>query len=333
MVSIIMPCYNVEKMVGRSIESVLNQTYTDWELILINDGSTDDTEMVLRRYADMDNRIHLLRQKNGGVSKARNTGLNAAKGDYICPLDGDDWFKPDCLALAVDRILDTNSDVCFFGSEEVDEEGKVLRDYLEFAQYPPEEFLKNADALYEKSLRHFWIHTGNALYRRSMIEKHGIRYPEGYRYGEDNHFINTCLFWAERITCVRQTLMCCQCRSGSATRSGVAPSYIDAAKLNRMFRNFLEQHGSPQKALTACDIDYVLLLTASAKNVVDNVPLCGYASAKRQMKSFGILDAPRSLSAEAIQALPKPKRMEWNWFCHHLLFFFVSVKAYRLLKK
>jgi glycosyltransferase involved in cell wall biosynthesis len=98
-----MPVYNVEKYVAESIQSVLDQTYSDFELNIVNDGSTDNTANVVRSFQDA--RIRLITQENKGVSVARNKGIEAALGDYIAFLDGDDLWCPDCLAKMIAKRL------------------------------------------------------------------------------------------------------------------------------------------------------------------------------------------------------------------------------------
>ena len=92
-VSIIMPVFNSENYVSKSIDSIMNQTYDNWELIIVNDGSSDDTEAICREYSECDNRIKLINIKNSGPSVARNIGLQNSKGNYILFLDGDDYFE------------------------------------------------------------------------------------------------------------------------------------------------------------------------------------------------------------------------------------------------
>src|SRR5262245_13613113 len=97
LVSVIIPCYNREKLVGETIESVLNQTYQNFEVIVVNDGSTDGTEEAIKRYTS-DVRIHYLKHEvNKGIPTARNTGIKHAQGEYVAFLDSDDLFLPDKL--------------------------------------------------------------------------------------------------------------------------------------------------------------------------------------------------------------------------------------------
>lgn len=93
-ISVIVPVYNVEKELPRCIESLLTQTYSNFELLLINDGSSDGSPEIMEKYAEKDLRIRTLHKKNGGVSSARNRGLEQAKGEYVCFVDADDAVAP-----------------------------------------------------------------------------------------------------------------------------------------------------------------------------------------------------------------------------------------------
>src|SRR5699024_10471201 len=108
-VSIIMPVYNSENTVGKSIESVLNQTYKNIELIIINDGSNDNTEPIIVKYAASDYRIKYVFQENEGVSSARNTGILKATGDYIAFIDADDYYSNNMIELLINQALIFNA--------------------------------------------------------------------------------------------------------------------------------------------------------------------------------------------------------------------------------
>lgn len=110
-ISIIVPAYNAEQWLPVTVDSILAQTCTDWELIIVNDGSTDNTHRVARSYAD--DRIRVVDQANAGVSAARNTGLSHARGNYIGFLDSDDAFLPDCLAAKLQVLQQSKADWVF----------------------------------------------------------------------------------------------------------------------------------------------------------------------------------------------------------------------------
>lgn len=117
MVTIIAPVYNTLPMVSAMVESVLCQTCPEWELILVDDGSTDGSGVICDRYADSDFRIKVIHQANQGVSAARNTGLSVATGDYLQFLDSDDWLSPDALETLLKTISVSNADMVIFDAQ------------------------------------------------------------------------------------------------------------------------------------------------------------------------------------------------------------------------
>ena len=126
LVSIITPCYNGEKYVAQTIESVLAQTYGSWEMIVIDDGSKDSSAEIVRSYAEKDARITLLQQENAGSAAARNNGIRHAKGQYIALLDSDDLWEPEFLEEQVAFMKEKNA-VCVHCSYRcIDEEGKEI---------------------------------------------------------------------------------------------------------------------------------------------------------------------------------------------------------------
>ena len=122
-ISAIVPVYNTEKLVGRCIDSVIAQTYPNWELILVDDGSTDGSLGVLREYETKDSRIKAIHQDNAGPGLARNKGIENATGDYIVFVDSDDVIKPDYF----EKLSYETADVVFIDINQVDEDFNVQR--------------------------------------------------------------------------------------------------------------------------------------------------------------------------------------------------------------
>lgn len=110
-ISVIIPAYNAENTIERCILSVIGGGYTNIEVIVVNNGSTDDTEKIVKKLADKDNRILLVSQKNQGPAGSRDTGLKIATGDYIAWCDSDDWYEPDCLETLYKYLKDYNADI------------------------------------------------------------------------------------------------------------------------------------------------------------------------------------------------------------------------------
>ena len=113
-ISIIIPVYNVEKFLHNCLDSVLKQTYRNLEIILIDDGSTDNSGKICDNYAKIDNRIIVIHKENGGVSSARNVALKIAKGDYIVWIDSDDFISKNMITYLCEKILEFNADIYFF---------------------------------------------------------------------------------------------------------------------------------------------------------------------------------------------------------------------------
>ena len=115
LVSIVVPIYNTEQYISKCIESLINQTYKNLEIILIDDGSTDNSFNICKKYQKEDERIKLFHKENGGVSSARNYGIKKATGEYICFCDSDDYYSLEALTIMTDTIRDSNADLCCFG--------------------------------------------------------------------------------------------------------------------------------------------------------------------------------------------------------------------------
>ena len=113
-VSVIIPTYNVEQYLGQCLDSVVNQTLKDIEIVCVDDGSSDNSLQILKDYAAKDNRIYVFQQKNQGAGAARNLGIEHSNGDYLYFMDGDDYLELDALEKVYQRITDKNADICVF---------------------------------------------------------------------------------------------------------------------------------------------------------------------------------------------------------------------------
>lgn len=132
-ISIIVPIYNCEKYISRCIESIVNQTYKNIEIILINDGSTDSTINILKNYEKRDNRINIINKSNTGVSDSRNIGIKKSTGDYIIFVDSDDWLEPDMIEKMTKKIEEKNVEVvrCNYYRNYEDNTQKIIQKYNE----------------------------------------------------------------------------------------------------------------------------------------------------------------------------------------------------------
>ena len=111
LISIIVPIYNVEKYLRQCLDSIMNQTYRNFECLLINDGSSDNSEDICREYVSKDSRFRYFEKENGGVSSARNLGIEHSKGEYITFIDSDDWVDSDYLEVLYNSLVDERADI------------------------------------------------------------------------------------------------------------------------------------------------------------------------------------------------------------------------------
>ena len=125
LISVIVPVYNVEKYLNRCVDSIINQTYSNLEIILINDGSTDTSGKICDEYKKRDNRIHVIHQKNGGLSAARNAGIVIANGNYFIFVDSDDLIHPQCIEILYKVIKNDCSDIVIGNYEKFDDFNKI----------------------------------------------------------------------------------------------------------------------------------------------------------------------------------------------------------------
>lgn len=184
--SVIIPCYNVENYIARTINSVLDQTFNDFEIILVNDGSVDNTGKILDEYLKKDTRIKVIHQKNKGVSEARNTGIREAKGEYIYFLDGDDIINENLL-LKADEIFKTQEvSYISFGYKMIYEDGKLKKDYCN-PNYNNQIFLSKEFLtlfFYKKINQHIC----SFIVEKNIIKKNFLKFNPQLIRGEDLDF-------------------------------------------------------------------------------------------------------------------------------------------------
>lgn len=185
-VSIIVPIYNAEKTIDRCITSILNQTYKDFELLLLDDGSTDNSGMICDTYAQKDPRIRVVHKENSGVSDTRNQGIAMAKGEYLQFLDSDDWITPDATGLFMRAAAEHKCDMVITDfyrviGERVSQKGDIETEgIMDRTDYAANMMRNPADFYYGV----LW----NKFYKRSIIEKYQLKMDSSVSWCEDFMF-------------------------------------------------------------------------------------------------------------------------------------------------
>ncbi len=202
-ISIIMPVYNSEKYLDETLRSVLSQRYSDWELLIIDDGSTDRSAEIIDGYRGKDSRIHYWKIENQGVSHARNIALDHAGGEAVLFLDSDDILKNDALYLMEQRLRQTGADLVYCGMwhEYPDRRTESIVPIEETMVSISDFWTVQFSDLFQKSL---YQCIGTKLYRKELLEK--LRFHEEYRYHEDELFVTEVLEQVRIISFIKQPL-------------------------------------------------------------------------------------------------------------------------------
>lgn len=187
-VSIIVPVYNKEEYITATLDSVLNQSFEDYEVIIVDDGSTDKTLEKIKEYTDKDNRFHLIHIPNGGVSHARNVGINHAKGKWLQFLDGDDLIDREYLFAAVNMVEECGADIIFTDFCMIDESGQCLKT-VKSQEYGLIDQAGLCRIFIEKQYHNgFFGYISNKLLKKTLLEKSKAKFNERIKLAEDLDF-------------------------------------------------------------------------------------------------------------------------------------------------
>lgn len=238
MVSIIVPIYNAEQYLRRCVDSILNQEYTDYELLLVNDGSTDASGDICEEYGDQDPRVIVIQKENTGVSDSRNRAIDRARGKYLQFLDSDDWITPDATRLFVRAAEEYGCDMVISDfyrvvgerlspKGDIEEEGVLTRE--EFAAH----MMENPADFYYGVL---W----NKLYRRDIVEEHKLRMDTDISWCEDFMFNLEYIRYAKVFYALHAPIYYYVKRKGSLASQGINISKTVKMKLNvfEYYNNF-----------------------------------------------------------------------------------------------
>ena len=217
-VSVILPVYNVEKYIREALDSVVNQTLRDIEIICVDDCSTDNSYEILQEYAQKDSRFIVLKQEvNQGPGVARNRGLDVATGDYIMFLDPDDWYELDACESAYNQIVKNNSDFAIFGHNNYFETTKEWQQDIRSMLKPFEDLDNNYSQI--KDLKHDFIKSTYAtmlIYNKSFLNANNIRFPK-LKVFEDQAFYMHVMICAETLSIIDKPLYNYRINEGSST--------------------------------------------------------------------------------------------------------------------
>ncbi|WP_321426544.1 glycosyltransferase [uncultured Bacteroides sp.] len=218
-ISIIIPVYNVEIYLSRCINSILSQTFSNFEILLIDDGSKDKSGEICDEYTKKDNRIRVFHKKNEGVSSARNVGLDKANGEWITFVDSDDWIEEKCLEVILKHATKNALDCIQFSYKRINDKGEIFE--INSAQTPI------LDLNNYINMGKFSVCAGGTMFKRDIIDNNNIRFIEGLKLAEDQIFILTIICSCKRLQRIPNMFYCYYLNENSATQK---PKFIDICK-------------------------------------------------------------------------------------------------------
>lgn len=268
-VSVIVPIYNTKPWLGQCVQSILGQKFSErFEVLLVDDGATDGCGALCDEFAAQDARVRVFHQENQGLSAARNTGIDAARGRYYAFVDSDDILYPDYLQKLYDACEKHDTYMAVCGVEDVNEDGS--------SQDPPEYTLPAETGVFvgKDLLNRFYAPNGtyytvawNKLYRAEVWKL--LHYPEGRLHEDD--FVAHRLFWrCDKVVCLDDALYCYRLRNGSICRTELKPEAFDAVDgLADRYRFYVENGADRavvDAAYAACWRRYLFLCAKVRQN-------------------------------------------------------------------
>ena len=252
-ITVIMPVYNAEKYLSEAIESILNQTYIDFELLLINDRSTDNSKEICKDYSEKDSRITLLENnsKSHGPGPTRNIGLDYATGEYLYFMDADDWVDEELLQYAVNRMQETNADIVQFGViyERYDENSSEQYFWSGKDLLTKDEIKRDFFYYWKENRNSLWMH----LFRRETVKT--IRF-ENIIIGEDICYIMDALCNAEKIAYIAKTLYHYRYVEGSTSHRWIKNTIECCEMIWNHQLNFLKSFEEDMDKLAFAEVAY-----------------------------------------------------------------------------
>lgn len=259
-ISVIVPVYKVEPYICRCVDSILAQTFSDFELILVDDGSPDHCGAICDDYAERDGRVRVIHQENGGLSAARNAGIDWAfansDSEWLTFIDSDDWICPDYLQMLLDAAIQTGTQISICGLYRTDQTTMptISEEQKTVKTFTPEEF-------WSKRYVNATVACGK-LYRKELFRH--VRYPVG-RLHEDEFTTYKVLFGETRISDVDAEMYCYYQNSDGIMRTVWRPKRLDAFDALAEQAEYFESHGFPKALLTTINVYYGNLLKTESE--------------------------------------------------------------------
>lgn len=234
-ISIIVPIYNVEEYLRKCIDSILSQTYTDFEVLLIDDGSTDQCGEICDVYSLKDVRVRVFHKQNGGLTSARNYGMERARGKWIMHVDGDDWIEKDILELLLNKVHETHADIAMADFSWDCPNGIFPGRFYDWGKQGHEGL---CDYIATP-----WTCLWGSIHRESLYSDFELSSPKGIKYCEDFHLMVRLCFFAKKIVKVSKPLYHYRQRESSIMHNLNKKTEAEELWVYRDIIRFFKEHG------------------------------------------------------------------------------------------
>lgn len=198
-ISIIVPIYKIERYLRQCIDSILAQTFTDFELLLIDDGSPDGCPAICDEYAEKDARIHVFHKQNGGLTSARNYGLDNAKGEWIMHIDGDDWIEPTYIEELYNAAIKNKTEIAICGFRFAFEDGRYIEEH-------PTIWDDDKSVSLNRYIASVWTTAWGSIHKSSLYHNNRVRSPQNITYCEDFHLMARLCYFADKVVSIDSPL-------------------------------------------------------------------------------------------------------------------------------
>ncbi len=235
LISVIVPVYNVEQYLSECIKSILNQTYTNLEILLVDDGSTDNSGIICDEFTSMDNRIKVIHKINGGLSSARNVGIESAHGNYYSFIDSDDYVENTFLECLYRKSLQEDADICECSFFRLKMNNMIRERIFDYETLDHETAVRRLLAIPYESFVVIW----NKLYRKELFDK--IRFPEG-KLHEDEYTTYKLLYEANKVAYVNMNLYIYRIRDKSITNSEFNSKRLEVLECIEEMNSYFDKH-------------------------------------------------------------------------------------------
>ena len=219
-ITVIVPVYNVEHYLDKCLDSLINQTYKNLEIIVINDGSTDNSGIICQEYAQKDNRIIYIEKENGGLSDARNVGLDKMTGSYVTFIDSDDWVESDYVEVLYNKLIEYQADIAIGNYYSYNEDEAMYYFHINGESYYEKLYdnISIFENLYDaKQMKSFsLISAWGKIYKAKLFDD--IRFDKG-KLGEDGYINQKLYLLVQKVIYINQGLYAYRQRSGSITKT------------------------------------------------------------------------------------------------------------------